>query len=347
VEGDDIRQQIKEHRHKLPWATHFITMDEPEHHARRSILTRLLTHERLKKNTDYMVKLADKIIDKFIDRGHCEFVSEFGQEIGTLVIADLLGVPEEDRPELVQAIGPPPGVIGKPEHKSAADPLEWLDKRFTPYLEERREKPRGDILSDLANSRFPDGSVPPLDELARIATFTFVAGQDTSVKMMTWALKFLCEFPHLQDRLRVEPNKIADFVEETLRMEAPTKQAPRTATVTTTIGGVKIPAGTMSLVAFCAANRDPRVFENPDQFDIDRPNLREHVTFARGAHACPGAPLARMEGRVAIERFLARMRNLRISEAKHGPPEARRFERQPVYTVNGLLRLHIEFERHA
>ncbi len=345
VKGDDIREQVRQHRHKLPWSTHFITMDEPEHSARRAIMTRLMTYRRLQANTDYMTALADRLIDGFIDLGRCEFVSEFGQELGTLVIADFLGVPEEDRAELVAAIGPPPGMVDDPNHKSAADPLEWLDRRFTPYLEERRKRPRKDIMTELANARFPDGSIPDLDELVRIATFTFVAGQDTSVKMMTWAVKFLCDYPHLQDRLRAEPDKIPNFIEETLRMEAPTKQSPRTAQMTTTIGGQTVSAGTMVMLAHCAANRDPRKFEHADRFDIDRPNVRDHLSFARGTHACPGAPLARMEGRVTIERFLDRMQNIRISEVEHGPPYARRFERQPTYILNGLLRLNIEFER--
>jgi cytochrome P450 len=181
--------------------------------------------------------------------------------------------------------------------------------------------------------------------MARIASFTFIAGQDTVVKMMTWALKYLCDLPHLQDRLRAEPNKIQDFVEETLRMEAITKQTPRTATVTTTIGDTKVPAGSMMNIVLCAANRDPNVFENPDVFDVDRPNARDHITFGRGAHACPGAPLARMEGRITLERFLARMRNIRISEAEHGPPDARRFERHATYALNGLLQLHLAFDK--
>jgi cytochrome P450 len=345
VKGDDIREQLKEHRHKLPWSTHFITMDDPEHAERRQIMTRFLTHKRLKKNTEYMMALADRLIDKFIDRGQCEFVAEFGQESGTLVISDMLAVPEEDRRELVATIGLPPGMVEDPEYKKAANPLEWLDQRFTAYIEARRKAPCGDILSELAEARFPDGSIPPVDELARIASFTFVAGQDTSVKMMAWAVKYLCDYPELQDRLRAEPNKIADFVEEILRLEAPTKQSTRTALQTTTIGGVEIQAGTMLLLAHCAANRDPRVFENPDTFDIDRSNVREHLAFARGPHACPGAPLARMEGRVCVERFLARMKNIRISEAKHGPPHARRYERQATYILNGLEQLHLEFEK--
>ena len=95
--GDDISEQIEQHRPQVPWATHFITFDGPEHAAHRGLLTRLLTFERLRKNAEYVEKLADRLIDRFIARGKCEIVSEYSQPLATLVIADLLGVPEEDR----------------------------------------------------------------------------------------------------------------------------------------------------------------------------------------------------------------------------------------------------------
>lgn len=344
-QGDDISEQIDRHHHELPWATHFITFDGPQHTAHRSLLTRLLTFERLRKNAEYVQGLADRLIDRFIDRGRCELVSEYSQPLATLVIADLLGVPEEDREELVSIIGPPPGIVGNPEHKSAPDPLEYLDRRFTAYLEERRSEPRNDMMSELANSRFRDGSTPDLAALVRIATFLFVAGQDTSAKLIASAFKILGECPHLQQRLRGERDRIPDFIEETLRIESPTKVNFRVARRTTSIGGVAVPSGAVLLVALGAANRDPRHFENPDEFQLDRPHLRDHLSFGRGAHACPGATLARLEARVTLERFLDRMSDIGISESEHGPPHARRYNKVPTYLLNGVTALHIEFKK--
>jgi len=341
--GDDISAQIEEHRAELPWATHFITFDGAEHSAHRGLLTRLLTFERLRKNAEYVEQLADRLIDRFIGRGRCEIVSEYSQPLATLVIADLLGVPEEDRDELVAIIGPPPGMVGKPEHKSAPDPLEYLDRRFTAYLRERRAAPRDDMMSELANSRFRDGSVPDLGALVRIATFLFVAGQDTSAKLIASAFKILGDCPHLQRRLRAERHRIPDFVEETLRFESPSKVSFRVARHTTSIGGVQVPAGALAMVALGAANRDPRRFEQPDEFQLDRPHLRDHLAFGRGAHACPGAVLARLEARVTIERFLERMSEIGISEAEHGPSGARRYTKVPTYLLNGVTALHLEF----
>jgi cytochrome P450 len=111
----------------------------------------------------------------------------------------------------------------------------------------------------------------------------------------------------------------------------------------TTVGGVDIAAGTPVMLLNGAANRDPRLFEDPDEFRIDRPNAKVHIAFGRGPHVCPGGPLARVEGRVSIERILERMRNIRLSEEHHGPPGARHYDYEPTWVLRGLSNLHIEF----
>ena len=92
-----------------------------------------------------------------------------------------------------------------------------------------------------------------------------------------------------------------------------------------------------------ASNRDPRKFDEPGEFRVDRPNVREHVAFGRGAHSCPGAPLARTEGRISMNRILDRMADIKIGEASHGPAGARRYEFEPTWQLNGLTELHLEF----
>jgi cytochrome P450 len=143
--------------------------------------------------------------------------------------------------------------------------------------------------------------------------------------------------------LRDDRDRIPDFVEECLRFESPVKGDFRLAREATTVGGVDIPAGTTVMVVNGAANRDPRRFEDPTEFQVDRPNAREHLTFGRGVHACPGGPLARAEARVSVERLLARLGEITISEAHHGPAGARRYEYAPTYILRGLTRLHLEF----
>lgn len=111
----------------------------------------------------------------------------------------------------------------------------------------------------------------------------------------------------------------------------------------TTLGGVRIPAGTVLMLCLGAANRDPRKFANPNEFQIDRKNVREHIAFGRGIHTCAGAPLARVEGHATINRLLDRTHDITISRAEHGPPANRRYAYTPTFLLRGLSAMHIEF----
>ena len=211
------------------------------------------------------------------------------------------------------------------------------------YIEDRRRDPRHDVLTDLALATYPDGSTPEVTSVVRTATFLFAAGQETTARLLAIGLKYLAEYPELQDELRAHRDRIPDFIEEALRIESPVKADFRLARRATTVGGVDIAPGTPVMLLNGAANRDPRRFECPAEFRLDRPNAKEHIAFGRGAHSCPGGPLARVEGRVSIERILDRMRDIRLSEEHHGPPGDRHFDYEPTWVLRGLHELHIEF----
>ena len=144
--------------------------------------------------------------------------------------------------------------------------------------------------------------------------------------------------------LRTDRSKIPAFLEETLRLESPVKSHFRMASRTTSIGAVEVPAGTTVMLLPGACNRDGRKFPDPNEFRVDRPNVREQIAFIRGAHSCPGAPLARAEGRISLERILDRMSGITISEEHHGPVENRRYGYEPTFIMRGLNELHITFE---
>jgi cytochrome P450 len=180
--------------------------------------------------------------------------------------------------------------------------------------------------------------------VVRTATFLFAAGQETSARLLAAALKHLAEHPELQDKLRDDSSRIPGFLEEVLRIESPVKADFRMARRTTSVGGVEIAAGTPVMLLNGAANRDPRQFECPAEFRADRANAQSHVAFGRGAHSCPGGPLARAEGRISIERILDRTRNIRLSEEHHGPSGARRFQYEPTWILRGLSTLYLEFD---
>ena len=273
-DGDDISDQIEAHRHEFPIFEHMVVMDPPEHEKARSLLGRLLTPRRLQENTDYIWQLADRQLDEFIANGHCEFLGEYGKPFATLAIADLLGVPLEDRAEIRRNLGAgkaPGGRVGALDHEPVgSNPLQYLDDLFSGYISERRQKPRDDVLTGLATATYPDGSTPPLLEVVRPATFLFAAGQETVTKLLSSAVQVLGDQRELQDRLRAERDLIGPFIEESLRIQSPTKVDFRLARKTATLGGVHIPAGTVLMLCSGAANRDPRKFDNPDQFQVDR-----------------------------------------------------------------------------
>jgi cytochrome P450 len=344
--GDDIREQLEEHRESLPWAAHLVSFDGAKHTAHRALLTRLLTPRRLRENRDYLAALADRVIDRFIDDGRCEVHSQFAHATSTYAISDLMGIPEADRPELLQLLGAPPSQIGgDAQHKQGPDPLVFLEERFLGYLRERQRNPGTDLMTELVQSRFADGTEPDIVDLARLARFLFGAGQDTTARLMSMALLIMSEAPELQQRLRREPDRIPDFLEETLRFDSPTKVIYRLALTSTRVGNTDVPAGSTLALCLTSANRDAKHFDNPDRFDIDRPKVREHLSFSVGIHACLGAPLARLEARTAIERLLERLDNIRLSESHHGSRDNRRFNYEPTYSFRSLSDLHVEFDR--
>jgi len=347
LEGDDIAEIVARYRDQLPMHEHMVTMDPPEHTRERALLMRLITPRRLKDNEEFMWRLADQQLDEFVGDGHCEFIRAYTQPFAMLVVADLLGVPESDHQRFREGFGlikKGIGTVGAGGQGSVGDnPLAWLDEWFAGYIEDRRREPRTDVLTDLALATYPDGATPPVTSVVRTATFLFAAGQETTARLLAAALKHLAEHPELQDELRADKERIPNFIEEVLRVESPVKTDFRLARRTANVGEVDVKAGTPVMLLNGAANRDPRRFECPHEFRIDRPNAQAHIAFGRGVHSCPGGPLARAEGRVSLERILDRMGDIRLSEEHHGPPGARGFDYEPTWVLRGLKELHLKF----
>ncbi len=350
-EGDDISEQIEAHRHLFPIHEHMVVMDPPAHERARSLLNKLLTPRRLKENEEYMWQLVDSQLDHIMDPsgadGKCEFLSEYAKPFATSAIIDLLGVPEEDRPEFLAALGAeqPGGTrVGALDGEPVGlDPLQYLDDKFAGYLAERRREPREDVLSGMASAVYPDGTTPELLEVVKPATFLFAAGQETVTKLLSAAVQVLGDRPDYQQLLRENLDRIPTFIEESLRMHSPTKVDFRLVRKTTTLGGVHLKAGTIVMLCLGAANRDPRKFEDPHEFRPERKNVREHIAFGRGIHTCAGAPLARVEGQITVRRMLERMSDIRIDEEFHGPAGDRRYAYDPTFLLRGLTELRIEF----
>jgi cytochrome P450 len=346
LEGDDVTELIEQHRDEIPYSDQLPTLDPPTHTNHRALLMRLITPKRLKENEDAMWQIADSMLDDFLAPGEGEFINGFAGPFTLRVIADLLGVPDEDRDELIDRLrrGTHGSGLGSTDEKTMAHtPMEYLYEVFATYAEDRRREPRDDVLTGLATATFPDGSLPDVGDVARVASNVFSAGQETTVRLLGTSLKVLGERLDIQQSLREDRSRLPNFIEEALRIESPVKGDFRLSRVPVTVGETQLGAGTTVMVLNGAANRDPRRFEEPDTFDPARTNARQHLAFGRGIHSCPGAPLARAETRVAIERFLDRTSEIRISESKHGPATDRHYRYIPTYILRGLIDLHLEF----
>ena len=340
---DDVSELIEQHRAAVPMAEHITSQDPPLHTRTRGLMNKLITPKRLKENEEFMWRLADQQLDTFIERGKCEFLADYAKPFSLLVIADLLGVPAEDHDEFRAAFALQiVGELGK-EAPTSHNPLQWLNDKFSAYIEDRRSEPRDDVLTGLAQAKYEDGSTPEIEDVTNLSTFLFAAGTETTTKLVSSAVRIVGENPEFEKTLREDRSKIAAFLEETLRTESPVKSHFRMARTTTTVGDVKVAAGTTVMVLPGACNRDERKFADPNTFSPDRPNVREQIAFIRGVHSCPGAPLARAEGRISLNRILDRMADIAVSEKHHGPAGERRYAYEPTFIMRGLSELHITF----
>jgi cytochrome P450 len=285
-------------------------------------------------------EVANALVDSFIDRGEVELVTEFGVMLPLTIIAECLGVDDDDLPtfkhwsdDFVAAIG---------NHDMSKDQLKRLVKTqgeffvyFAGKIAERRAERRNDLISDVVYAEL-DGE--PLTENEMLGMFSqfLVAGNETTTKLIASAMRILCERPELMARLREDPSLIPGFVEEALRLEAPVQGLYRTAVVDTEVGGVPIPAGSHLMIVYASGNYDERQFADPDTVDPCRSNAMKHLSFGHGEHYCLGSALARAEGCIAVETLLERLDDIRIA-----PGEELVYE--PSYVLHGLRSLRLTF----
>lgn len=342
--GESVADLVASRRHEIPLGDQLPALDPPEHTRHRAMLSKLFTPNRLRENEEFMWTLADRLIDEFADRDEVEFCDAYAGPFTMLVIADLLGVPREDHDTLVtwlQGEGDQKNLAGEVGGRpSGGEVLARLYPYFTRYVESRRASPGDDAMTQLATVRFPDGELPDVADVVRHAVILFAAGQETTARLLSTGMRILAEQPALADGLRAQPDAIPNFVEECLRFESPIKGSFRLALKDLKVAGVEVSEGAILMTMNGAANRDPRVFEDGDRFDVKRKNVRRNIAFGHGAHFCPGASLARAEARISFERLLARMDEIRLVDPS-------RLSYVPSFLIRGLEDLPLRFEGSA
>lgn len=346
-QGSDITDQIEANRAAILGGDQVVNLDDEPHTKLRGLINRLFTPSRLKANEAFIADYSDRMVRGVVAKGECDLIKEIATPFVTMVIADLLGVPVEDRQHFMDLIeaSPAPGNLD-PElntHEGDTHPMVAMTGYFYRYISERQAAPRDDILSELANAEYSDGTKPTMMDLMTLGVFMFGAGQDTSAKLLGNAMRYIIDVPGLQDQLRADPSLIPAMIEEVLRIEGSTKQTARLARRDTKIGDTAIKAGTKLLIGIAGANRDGERWEDPNAFVLGRPKIKEHIAFGRGKHTCAGAPLARVEVRVILEKFLEQTSRIELDESRHGPHGDRQFDFEPSFIIRGLSELHLKF----
>ena len=342
TQEEDLTEMLMAYRDQMPYGSMLVTQDPPDHTRSRFLLVGLFSPQRMKEVESFISESLSELIDAFLAKKSFEVLKEYAHPIATLTVAELLGVPKGDHEKFLPLFGPLPGQIGS-DIALENNPMEAVGMYFYQYIAERRANPTDDVMTKLAFAKNPDGSLPDIAEIVSHAAVVFGAGQDTTVRLILAALKTLAQNPDMQSQLRSDKTLIKPFIEEVLRVDGPTKAHFRLAKRKAMIGNVEVLPGMVVMLMQSAMRRDPRVFDEPNTFKIDRNNIHTQVAFGKGVHTCIGAPLARLEARLAIEKILDRTSLISIDEDVHGKAGSQVFEYEANYTQRALRALNLKF----
>ncbi|MBV8054338.1 MAG: cytochrome P450 [Deltaproteobacteria bacterium] len=319
-----------------------LTNDPPQHTRFRALVNKAFTPRRVATLEPSTRAIANELVDSFIGDGRVELVSQFAVGLPLTVIAEALGVGRADMAMFKRwsddSVAPLGGMIGYERQLECARSVVEFQHYFAERLEQRRREPRDDLLTDLVNARLPGSESLTTPEMLSILQQLLVAGNETTTNLIASAMMLLLQNPEQFALVAADQSLIPNMIEEALRAEAPVQGLFRTATADTELSGVKIPAGARLVVMYSSANRDEREFPEAARFDVLRTNARTHLAFGHGIHFCLGAALARLEGRIAFETLLGRLRNLRFAGSRND------FTHTPSFILRGLKELHLEFE---
>ncbi len=292
---------------------HMLTVDPPDHTRLRALIHKAFTPRIIRELEGRIQEITDGLIDEMLAKGQVDFLTSFAVPLPITVIAELLGIPQEDQEKFrywSQTI-----VLGglensKPDEVAAAA-IDFI-MYFHEMFDQRRAEPREDLITALVQAE-EAGEKLDQQELISMVFLLLVAGHETTVNLIANGMLALLQHPEQMAKLRDQPDLIKNAVEEILRFDGPIGSSTmRWALEPIEMYGQMIQPGEMVLASLLGANRDPEVFQNPNQFDITRPPSK-HIAFGNGIHYCVGAPLARMEGAIALNMLLNRAPNLALA----------------------------------
>jgi cytochrome P450 len=285
--------------------------------------------------------LVDGLIDNFVDRSEVEFVSEFATPLPILVFCKIFFGDAKTDMERFQrwALREGTGARYLPDERREAaelmrdEVIEYMDANIL----DRHQNPRDDALSEIIEAQVARDGELDVEYLRSEASLLLSGGFVTTAHLISNAMYLLLHDAALFERVRANHDLIPAMIEEALRLESPVQWQQRMAVVDTEIGGVPIPAGSIVVVALASGNRDPLQYPEPGSADVDRPKVTRHLAFGHGIHFCLGAPLGRLEARIALERLFARLAEIRLAPGRND------FTHLDSPLFRGLKELHLQF----
>jgi cytochrome P450 len=318
------------------FAASLITTDPPRHRQLRSLVTQAFTPKAVDGLAPRISALTDELLDGIASKGTADLIEALAYPLPVIVIAELMGIPAEDRNRFkhwsdVVVSQTRAGAENADHHDTNREMTEY----FVGMIEQRKRRPGNDLISSLLAAEI-DGQKLSVPELLGFCSLLLVAGNETTTNLIGNAVLCLTEAPGVIERLVAEPSLVPQAIEEVLRYRSPVQSMYRVTAADATLGGVPIPAGAPLVAWIGSANRDERHFERSEQFDIDRGPIR-HLAFGQGIHFCLGAPLARLEARIALTAMLDRLPGLAVTAGSN-------LERMDSTIIYGLKELPVSWQ---
>jgi len=348
VLGTERQQRMRALYEEKGWlpAPTLAGRDDPNHKQMRAMFNEAFRPKKIDSMDPFVAETAYKLIDAFIDDGHCDWMRQMAVPLPLIIIGHQVGVPESDIWKIkawtdawVQRLGM---MQTEEEERWSVEMEIEAQHYFQPIFERLRREPDDTLLSDLVNRVIPEWGRPLNDnELhAEMMADTFVGGSETSTNAIAYGVKILIENPEGWAKLKSDPERyLRTFIEEVLRLESPVQGLFRWASRDFELHGVTIPKGAMLNIRYAAANRDEREFECPAALDLERDKPGRHLAFGSGVHHCLGAPLARRELYWAFKALIDRVDEMWFAPGKND------FRVMPNFALRALQALHIEFRR--
>jgi len=310
-----------------------LTNDPPSHTHYRRLVNRAFTARRVAAMEPGLKSVVDRLTEDLAAKGSADFVATFAQPLPLIVIADFLGVPESDLPtfkrwsdDAASVLG---GTLSEDEQIRVNQSLMELLQYFADEAAARRASPSTDFLSTLVAAE--NGGLST-EEIIAIAYVVLVAGNETTVNLLSSVMLMLLQDDELMTRVRANRALVPVVVEEALRLQSPIQGFPRRATTDAVVGGVTIPAGSQVMVMVAAANRDPAYFADPDEASVSEGSTRAHIAFGKGIHFCVGAALSRLEAEIGLNALFDRFQSISLQDPDF----------VPRYADNAILRSLLE-----